>query len=362
MLAPRIYSRDVLANLLDAAFTLRFDRLSNRDAARKLHFLEQVDGRPLTRRLRREADAYAVEVLGSKAFAPWLHVYAKRRGAFVEGWIPDNFFARVVIPNVNGALRFVSRYKTFTTSVFDTPVIPDVGYVIAGRFHGAGFQPIGIDGVRDALFSQGDEIIVKRDDSRGGRDVFFVHADAFDPAALLRDAPNAVMQRRIDHHPSFTELSGAEGSNLRIMTVRLPDGTIQVRLAVLRFASHGARIFGPGGGYYALVDHRSGHFLERYRTSTWRLIDRIPGASRPLGSDAMPGYEAARSACLALHARVPHLGVIGWDVMIDAEERAWVVEWNARHPSADASETFLGPLFTGLGWEALRPVRRTWLF
>jgi len=212
------------------------------------------------------------------------------------------------------------------------------------------------------LFSAGDKVIVKRDDSQGGFDVFFVEADGFDLDVLLREAPNAVIQQRIDQHPLFTELSGAEGSNLRLITVRLPNGALEVRVAVMRFGDEGGRIVGGIGGYFAVVDPVSGRFTEGYRAPDWRLMDRIPGRTRALGSEPMPGFSEACSACLTLHARVPHLGVIGWDVMIDAEARPWVVEWNARHPAPAAPETFQGPLFLGVGWETLRPIRRTWLF
>lgn len=329
---------------------------------RKLRLLERNDGRSLPRRLRREADDYAVNVLGSKVFAPWLYVYAKHRGAFVEGWIPDNFFSRVVVPNVNGALRFVPRFKSFTAAVFDTDLIPDVGYVIDGRSYGPGFVPLAKAAVRDVLFAHGDEVIVKRDDSQGGRDVFFVQADGFDLDALLREAPNAVIQRRIDHHPLFTDLAASEGSTLRLTTVRVPSGSFDVRVAVMRFGSEGGRIIGSVGGYFAVAEATSGRFTEGYRTSDWRLIDRLPGSSRALGSGPIPGYAEACAACLALHAQVPHFGVIAWDVMIDAEERPWVIEWNARYPTPFAPETFLGPLFRGLDWEMLRSIRRTWLF
>jgi len=352
----------MIRNVLDSVFIRRYDALSRRNAMERLSVLERHDGKPLAPRLRRQADAYAREVLGSKAYAPWLYVYAKGRGEFVEGWLPDNFFARVVIPNVNGVLRYMASLKTFTSAVLDSSSIPDVGYVIDGRFYGPGYRPVAKDCARDVLFSRGDEVVVKRDDSAGGRDVFFLRADEFDPDALLVDAPNAVVQWRVDHHPLFTELSGAEGSNLRLVTVRLPDGSLEVRHAALRFGTPDARIYGHGGGFHALVDHETGRFLERYIASDWRLIDRIPNGSRPLGSGLIPGYEASRSVCLALHAQVPHLGVIGWDVMIDADEEPWVVEWNARHPASYGGETFRGPLFRGLGWESLRPIRRTWLY
>ncbi len=352
----------MIRNALDSVFIRRYDALSRRNALERLRLLEHHDGHRLAPNLRRQADAYAREVLGSKAFAPWLYVYAKGRGEFVEAWIPDNFFVRVVIPNVNGVLRYVPTLKTFTSAVLDSTSIPDVAYVIDGRFYGAGYRPVGKDDVRDVLFSRGDEVVVKRDDSAGGRDVFFLRADGFVPDALLQDAPNAVVQWRVDHHPLFTELSGAEGSNLRLLTVRLPDDSLEVRHAALRFGTPNARIYGQGDGFHALVDHETGRFLERYITSDWRLIERIPDGSRSLGSGSIPGYEAACSTCLSLHAQVPHLGVIGWDVMIDAEEQPWVVEWNARHPAAYGGETFRGPLFKGVGWESLRPIRRTWLY
>ena len=143
----------MIRNALDSVFIRRYDALSRRNAMERLSVLERHDGKPLAPRLRRQADAYAREVLGSKAYAPWLYVYAKGRGEFVEGWLPDNFFARVVIPNVNGVLRYMASLKTFTSTVLDSSSIPDVGYVIDGRFYGPGYRPVAKDCARDVLFS-----------------------------------------------------------------------------------------------------------------------------------------------------------------------------------------------------------------
>src|SRR5690625_1937623 len=76
-------------------------RLSSRKAAKNLASIESTKGR-LPDHLRSQADEYAVDVLGSKRFAPWLYVYAATAGEFREGWIPDNYYMSVVLPAIEG--------------------------------------------------------------------------------------------------------------------------------------------------------------------------------------------------------------------------------------------------------------------
>src|SRR5688572_16788022 len=51
------------------------------------------------------ADEYARDVLGSLLYAPWLRVYALLSGEFREGWIPDNYYTKVVITQIDQKYR-----------------------------------------------------------------------------------------------------------------------------------------------------------------------------------------------------------------------------------------------------------------
>ena len=73
--------------------------------------IQKYNGRHLTHKMKNKIDAYAIDVLGHVKYAPWLYVYTLIRGEFKEGWIPDNFWGRLVVPAVNKKLAVVSRFQ-----------------------------------------------------------------------------------------------------------------------------------------------------------------------------------------------------------------------------------------------------------
>ncbi len=54
----------------------------------------------------------AREVLGSLEYAPSLHFYAAMQGRFREGWIPENFYHLVVVPNISKGFFEISSKKS----------------------------------------------------------------------------------------------------------------------------------------------------------------------------------------------------------------------------------------------------------
>ena len=73
-----------------------YDYRHRKEALRAVATIEKFNNTRLTRAVQKRADDYAVQVLGAKAYAPWLYVYSLVSGTFKEGWIPDNFFGRSV--------------------------------------------------------------------------------------------------------------------------------------------------------------------------------------------------------------------------------------------------------------------------
>ena len=75
---------------------------------------------------KKEIGAYAKRRLGSAVYAPWLETYATWRGDFVEGWIPDNYAARHVVPYSN-ARRKYRIGVTIGRRLVGEDVFPDAG-------------------------------------------------------------------------------------------------------------------------------------------------------------------------------------------------------------------------------------------
>jgi hypothetical protein len=102
-------------------------RQINRKAAGVLYTIARHNGKVLTPALKRQADSYAVEILGDIEYAPWLRVYAAMRGKFLEGWMPENFYHLVVVPRIIKNLADLTAMKSFSNLLLKTEALPDIG-------------------------------------------------------------------------------------------------------------------------------------------------------------------------------------------------------------------------------------------
>src|SRR5262245_29653239 len=78
--------------------------------------VEAVRG-PTPQTALRLCDDYAKTVLGDAVFSPWLKVYTAAAGEFREGWIPLNYFERVVRPNIYGSYTLRLDNKTLSRRI-----------------------------------------------------------------------------------------------------------------------------------------------------------------------------------------------------------------------------------------------------
>ena len=179
---------------------------------------------------RRTAQDYAVEVLGSPVYAPWLLVYTLIRGEFREGWIPANFFGRQVVPRLNKHLGEATNIKTLTNLILRTDALPDLAYVIDGFFYDRAMSPLRLEQVREFVGAAGGAI-VKPDGSKRGRGLVTLTAAGVDES--LRSIGNCVIQRRVQQHGALEEIIAGSVATIRVTTARDPKGGAGVRAAYL---------------------------------------------------------------------------------------------------------------------------------
>lgn len=337
----------------------RYDMKSMHHARSTLRALEREDGVRLPDRIRRRADAYAADVLGSRRFAPWLYVYAKVRGTWSDGWIPPGYIGRVVAPNLNHVFKRLAPQKTFTRTVFPDAPVPDVAYLLDGHFFDASYAPVDMARTSSLLFDASETVILKRDASANSAGVDLLHRSTFDARRTAERFPNAVLQRRLRHHPVFDTLGGGHGAVIRVTTCRTPRGDVEARATYLQLPLPGEPFVRFGANARVAIDPSTGELHPRGFVGGISRRDRAHENAPRFEGHRVPGFGEAVALCEAAHRSRPHVGVIGWDVLIDADERSWIVEWNADDPGALVSESWAGPCFRDLGWEALEPVSGT---
>lgn len=330
-------------------------RRSNQRARTTLASIEGQRG-PTDRTAINRCDEYAQDVLGSRKYAPWLHVYAAVSGTFKEGWIPDNYYGLVVTAaKSDGAARIV-RLKSFTNRILDTDALPDVAYAIDGIYYSRDFRPLREAELVELLFDGRDRVFFKADDSCQGKSIWiFSREDFRQPrkAPLSGKLPDGVFQTPIRQHPFFDTLSPNSVATLRVTTVRELDGSIALKAAYLRLGRSKDDIVRSASHVRVALDRNTGAFSGTAFLPDWRTVETHPDTGAGFAGKSVPHFDDAIALAVSLHASCPHMLCIGWDLCIDEDGKTKIMEWNARHNDIKFSEATTGPCFRGLGWEHL---------
>ena len=139
---------------------------------------------------------YSTEVLGSLDFVPWICVYTAFRGEFHEGWIPVNYYARFVLPRLQGQGRRLADSKSLSRRILQSDRIPDLVYCVNGSWLSVDGETLKGREVRDRVFAHNETAYVKLDGTGKGEGVFKVRASDFDSNALAEKG-NLVVQKPI---------------------------------------------------------------------------------------------------------------------------------------------------------------------
>lgn len=317
--------------------------------------LEARLGRSLSPSERTSSRDYASEVLGDSRYTEGLMLYCVIAGEFREGWIPWEYFTDVVSPRINGHLRHVAKVKTLARRLFATDAFPDVAYVINGAYFDVNLDHLSDSALRQRLEGDvGDGVLIcKPDVSYAGRGVREVVPRTADLGALARELGDGVLQRRIAQQAFFDEFVPGGTVTLRIITVSDQRRAISTRAAHVKFHRSQERVVGAATSIRCAVDLTTGIMSDTGFMKDWSRHDRHPDSGARFGGTLVPGFHAAVELCADLHRRLPHVGVVGWDVIIDARAVPHVLEWNGFTPVISNVEPVSGPCFTGLGWESL---------
>ncbi len=341
----------VFNNLADMGMHAAYTRA----ALQQLRTIERDRG-SLALGTRRSALAYSRDVFGTVLYAPWFWLYSAVYGRFVEGWIPESFYALAVAPRVNRP-RDAAGAKSLAGRILPARLLPDLAYAANGVFFDTAGTLLSGSRLSVALFSDSDTVIAKPEQSGGGRGIEMVTRDTFDPIKYVQSGRRVVFQRYLHQHETFDTYADA-GTTIRITTATDPHGSVGIRAAYARLAPRGETIVRSRTAYRVPINSVTGRATDGSLTSDWRRADSHPVSGAEFSALLVPQFAEAGTAVCDIHQRLPHFGCIGWDVMIDRNGAIWLLEWNALRNSIAFSEAAGGPRFRGLNWERYARGRR----
>ncbi len=329
--------------------TYRYHCISNRMALATLKELEREKGK-LGSIIKKQANAYAINVLGWKGYAPWLYVYAIIHGSFKKGWIPDNYYGMVVVPKIQGEYGKTSFLKPWNNLLFKQEISPDVAYFVNGFWFGKNFNSISSEDIENVLFTNSDTIVCKLDHSFQGKGVFVYDKDSF-KRETLEYKGNAVVQKYIEQHSFFNSFLLDSVATIRMTTIVDNHNVISLRASYVRLGRKGDTHVKSKNHIRVPIDLESGMLYSEGYLANWKTIDKHPDSKITFSNKIIPHYKECVQLVLKLHKTMPLVRSIGWDLTIDHENKPVVMEWNGYSNDIKFSEATQGPCFTDLGWE-----------
>ena len=266
-----------------------------------------------------------------------LRFFALRRSEPLADFVDAQEYWRTFHRLWGGPTRAVTDAKTLTRKLLGTAAIPDIGYFVGGRWFDKDWQITSLD-VLVSRLPASQEVVLKADFSERGNAVEIMPAsELLNPNRIM--TANSVLQRKIEQHTFFSELSGGKGCTIRITTVFWPsESKPQLVAALVKWD-----VVGDQETSRVNLDVKTGAVVPPIFGPSWTrlaLPDRLL-SGREL---VVPGFEAAIELVLELHSKSPHYQLIGWDLIVDAEQNPWIFEWNADHPAIFNLQSQNGPV------------------
>lgn len=336
---------------LDTALAWRFDQFHLREATRRLKAIEKQHGKTDPKLVRLCHD-YAVDVLGWKGYAPWLVTYTASAGEFREGWIPDNYFGRVVLPHINGNNSSLFSSRAGMKHLLGTDAFPDIGAITNGLLYDGQGHIVDEHTFERLLFEGRDRVVFKIDASYKGMGTHVIRREDFD-LPKLRMAGNGVVQYYIDQHDFFAGYIPTSCATLRLGTLIDNDGQCSVRGAYLKFGRIGETYANAESHVRVMVDPKTGALGEKGYFDEWDDMDGHPDCDKPTAGQTIPQFSDCVNLVTSLHQRFAYARWMGWDVIVTSDGDVKIMECNGGHSEIKSIEALQGPAFTDMGWENL---------
>ena len=284
----------------------------------------------------------------------WHSVYAALNGVRSVDYLPEDIFFNVFERRLNPRLRRDTyRDKNFYDRL-NWPGLPvTVLRVINGELFDHAYRSVDLaTGLALARQSSADEFVVKPSrETRGGFRVAFV--PAADLASVLEPKlkrnSDWIVQEPFRQHHLMAALNASSVNTLRIMTIRL-GGEVAVVSAFVRIGVNGARVDNLSSGSIAAGVTRDkatgeGRLGAFACDDPMNLHSTHPNHGYRLDGISLPFFNAAEKLCMDLHAVIPDLGLLSWDIAVDVQGAPSVIEFNIGRQEINTHQVCNGPVF-----------------
>lgn len=273
----------------------------------------------------------------------------KSGGKFYPEYLPEELYVTLIDRYFSDReeARFLDN-KCYYYRLFSNVKLPElVGMRIGSSWMNNDLQLIPFSKMQE-LIEKEDEVVVKRAvNSEGGFGVDFLSGThkmkAFNEI-ISKTSCDLVIQKPIRQHPQLSELHKESVNTMRIVSL-LTEDKVKIYAVCLKIGVGKERVDnGCHGGIYCGV-HSDGSLGEIGALDNGEVLYTHPDLGYRFSDKKVPCLGKAIKLVKQAHSFLGHFRLVSWDIAIDEEGDAVLVEANLSLGGIDDVQVCTGPLF-----------------
>ncbi len=262
--------------------------------------------------------------------------FYNRNGFFDPRYVPHYFCKFYLRPNT-APEKYATAFqnKAYLPKLMPTVKQPEtIVRRVENIYYNKDFRRITLDEAIDICLSvleSGREIVVKPSGKAGGKGVeFLAEADKAKMKKILRSkGPLFVVQKAIHQHPEMAALNSSTVNTVRLTTFMLKGEFIPVA-ALIKVGAPSVRVDNYKHGGCLLGVHMDGSVLPWALNIDRERITELPSGIKlgEGGFTRVPCFDSVLATAREAHYHIPKIKLISWDIAIDDENEAEIIEAN----------------------------------
>ena len=296
----------------------------------------------------------------------WALYYSAKNGQFDPRYIPNTLYYTKIDQHFNARkLGYGFNDKNYYSKIFADIKQPKVLVrKINGMVFDENYNQISVEDAF-ALITSENEVICKPSQETGsGRGIqFFSKSDIEEIRKFLNDRTydDYIVQALIKQHPTLNEVHEGSINTYRICSLLMEDG-VHILSSVLRMGVGSSKVDNATAKDNAKYDGMTCGIDEfgklkkyAYGYHTGQRYEQHPDGLVFEGFQ-LPAFDKAIELVKQAHPRIAHFRLVSWDIAIDEDGEAVLVEANMRKGGINFHQFNNGPLFGELTEKVLDEV------
>ena len=275
--------------------------------------------------------------------------YKGRSGKFYPEYIPDDIYFSKIEPYYTD--RLFSKYldnKCHYYSFFSNIKLPKLIAMRYGKYWTDSSHKTLTENELLKLVESNPKSVIKRAAmSEGGHGVTFLEGE--DRVQAFKDfiaenETDIVLQETVKQHPAYSDLHPSSVNTLRLMSLLSQDG-VWVFASAIRIGVGDSRVDNLNSGGVFCGISPDGQLSEIGVLDDGNVIKSHPDLGYRFNDTVLPGVDKAIELVKKAHGIMAHNRIISWDIAIDEEGEAVLIEANLALGTIHSFQVCSGPIF-----------------